>query len=334
MKATILYPDRLYDDGFIIEKSVISDNYELIGVKSFPPNEIDETLFKKAKALVTGIKLKIDKSIISILENCEIITRLGVGYDLIDIEECAKRDIPVCNVPDYGTCEVADHALALLMNFTRGISFYNNFLNENFMKNWDYSKVTSITRLSGKKVGVLGLGRIGTAFAMRAKSLGLEVVFYDPYVVDGQEKALNIEREKDLVNFISRIDFLSIHCLSNNETRGIIDKHILKEAKSNLIIINTARGDIINLEDAYKALKNKSIFGLAFDVFSKEPPDINHPLIKAYINKEEWIYNRLIITPHSAFYSPDSLLDLRKKAVKNCTNFLEGKGLSNCVNGF
>ena len=165
MSKIILYPDILFNDNFAIEKPLVGNSYSLHGVDAKSLHDIDKNILQEAVALVTGLKLKIDKSLISELDNCKIITRLGVGYDIIDVKECLRRGIPVCNVPDYGTCEVSDHALALLLNFARGISFYNENLKDDITNNWDYSSAVSITRLQGKRLGILGLGRIGTASA-------------------------------------------------------------------------------------------------------------------------------------------------------------------------
>ncbi len=335
MYKYILYPDKFFDDDFSIEKKFLKNKYKLVGLKleanQLKKNEIG--LLNNASALVMGISLQVNKKIISMLSKCSIITRAGVGYDLIDIEECKTKNIPVCNVPDYGTDEVADHSFAMILNFSRGISYYNDLLSQNLKANWNYSAAKSVVRLSKKKIGILGLGRIGIAVALRAKAFGLDVVFYDPYIDDGYDKALNIKREKNLINFIKEINFLSINCSANRANHEIINSKILKHANKNLVIVNTARGKLVDLDAIYWAIKNNEISCYGTDVFEKEPPEKDNLLIKAFQNKEDWLLGRLIISPHAAFYSPDSIINLREKAIQTCINHIEKLGTFNCING-
>ena len=328
---SILYPDSLTNDNFLYEKPIAKNRCKLTKYNAKVAQDIPGDILSDVDGLITGLQLKIDKKIIDKLSSCKIITRLGVGYDLIDIEYCGKKGIVVCNVPDYGTYEVADHAIAMIMNFARGISAYNNKLKSNMISNWNFSAVETIDRVVNKNMGIIGLGRIGTAFALRAKAFGFNVKFYDPYVPDGQEKALNIERHNNLKEFITDIDYLSIHCLANKETENLINAEILKYCKPNLTIVNTARGVIINLTDAYNALLNGNIKAIGLDVFPSEPPNKDNPLIKAWL-EEEWAQEKIILSPHSAFYSPTGLIFLREKALKTCLDHLEGNKTANCVN--
>ena len=328
---SILYPDNLTNDDFLYERPIAENRCKLIKFNASNSEEIPNDIWKNADGLITGLKMKIDKNVIDKLTSCKIITRLGVGYDLIDIKYSGNKGIIVSNVPDYGTYEVADHAIAMIMNFARGISTYNDMLKSNIKKNWNFGAVSTIDRVVNKNIGIIGLGRIGTAFALRAKAFGFNVKFYDPYIPDGQDKALNIERYHNLEELISEIDYLSIHCLANKETENLIDAKIFNICKPNLTIVNTARGVIINLDDAYTALKNNKLQAIGLDVFPNEPPNKNHSLVKAWLN-EGWAKSRIIFTPHSAFYSPTGLIFLREKALKTCLDHLEGTKTANCVN--
>ena len=328
---SILYPDNLTNDDFLYERPIAENRCKLIKFNASNSEEIPNDIWKNADGLITGLKMKIDKNAIDKLTSCKIITRLGVGYDLIDIKYSGNKGIIVSNVPDYGTYEVADHAIAMIMNFARGISTYNDMLKSNIKKNWNFGAVSTIDRVVNKNIGIIGLGRIGTAFALRAKAFGFNVKFYDPYIPDGQEKALNIERYHNLKELISEIDYLSIHCLANKETENLIDAKIFNICKPNLTIVNTARGVIINLDDAYTALKNNKLQAIGLDVFPNEPPNKNHSLVKAWLN-EGWAKSRIIFTPHYAFYSTTGLIFLREKALKTCLDHLEGTKTANCVN--
>jgi lactate dehydrogenase-like 2-hydroxyacid dehydrogenase len=328
---SVLYPDFLAKDDFKYEKPIANGICELIKYDAKKSSQIPNAIWNKADALVTGLYMKIDESLIHKLKACKIITRMGVGYDLINEVKCGESGIVVSNVPDYGTYEVADHAISLIMNFARGISEYDRLLKESINNNWHHSSVYTIDRVVKKKLGIIGLGRIGTAFALRAKAFGFDISFYDPYVPDGQEKALNINRCNKLDELMSTVDYLSIHCLANNETNNLINASILKICKPNLVIVNTARGAIIDLDAAYDALKADKIRAIGLDVLPTEPADKKHPLINAWLN-EKWADGKIVITPHSAFYSPTGLIFLREKALKTCIDHLQGVKTSNCIN--
>jgi len=181
-------------------------------------------------------------------------------------------------------------------------------------------------------LGIVGLGRIGTACALRAKSFGLNIIFYDPYVPDGQDKALNINRVKKLTDLMAQSDYVSIHCLANEETSGLFDSNLLKFCKHGQVLINTARGVIIDLNAVYDFLKTGQLGAVGLDVFSSEPPSKSNRLISAWLNKEDWLEGRLVLTPHSAFYSPDGLSFLREKALNTCLDYLSNNMIANCVN--
>ena len=172
---SVLYPDFLAKDDFKYEKPIANGICKLIKYDAKKSNEIPDEIWNKADALVTGLYMKIDESLIPKLKACKIITRMGVGYDLINEVACGESGIVVCNVPDYGTYEVADHAISLIMNFVRGISEYDRLLKESINNNWHHSSVPSIDRVVQKKLGIIGLGRIGTAFALRAKAFGFDI---------------------------------------------------------------------------------------------------------------------------------------------------------------
>jgi lactate dehydrogenase-like 2-hydroxyacid dehydrogenase len=328
---SILYPDILSNDNFKYEKPIAGDKYHLLKYDAKISDDIPDEVWEKADALVTGLYMKVDEPLIEKLKSCKIITRMGVGYDLIDEVKCGEAGIVVSNVPDYGTYEVADHAISLIMNFARGISEYDRLLKINLKENWNYSTVSTIDRVVNKNIGIIGLGRIGTAFALRAKAFGFNVSFFDPYVPDGQEKALNIERHLTLEDLITSSDYISIHCLANKETENLINDKMFKLCKPNLVIVNTARGAIIDLDAAYEALKSEKIRAIGLDVLPTEPADISHPLINAWLN-ETWAEGRIILTPHSAFYSPTGLIFLREKALTTCLNHIEGINTANCIN--
>ena len=331
-EVRILYPDVLSTDEHAVERAVAPPGVAFDIYNERDPAAIPDRVWQRCDGMVTGIRMPIDGAVIGRLESCRIITRLGVGYDLIDVAAAGARGIAVCNVPDYGTTEVADHALALLLSLTRGVARYNEAYRADAEAGWNYQIAPTVTRHGGKTFGVIGLGRIGTAAAMRAKAFGMRVTFYDPYVPDGQELALGIGRVRALADLLGQADFVTIHAPLTEDTRHLIDARAVAAMKPGLILVNTARGPIVDLDAAYDGLKSGKLGAVGLDVFDLEPPPADHPLIRAWRAGEDWIAGRCLITPHAAFYSPTSVVDLREKAVMTCVDFLTGGILRNCVN--
>jgi D-3-phosphoglycerate dehydrogenase/C-terminal binding protein len=265
-------------------------------------------------------------------DRCRIAVREGVGYDTMDLAGWGARGVPVCNVPDYGTTEVADHALGLLLSLARGTVSYQEAIRDR-PDGWSYAAAPLVRRLRGQTFAVLGLGRIGLATARRAAAFDMKVIFYDPYLPNGAELAVGYERVRSLDAVMARADILSVHTPLNEETRGMIGPALLARAKPELIVINTARGPIVDLDALGEALKAGRIAGAGLDVLPKEPADSDHPLISAYRGREPWTEGRLVLSPHAAFYSPSALEDMQRKAIEVIVAYLRDGVLMNCVNG-
>ena len=187
-------------------------------------------------------------------------------------------------------------------------------------------------RLSACVFGVVGLGRIGTAAALRAKAFGMDVVMYDPYRENGAELSIGIKRTHSLEELFARSDVVSVHVPLSAETEKLINSEVLQASKPGLILINTARGPIVDLDALYGALKADHIQAAGLYVLPEEPADPDHPLIKAWANDEAWIDHRLLITPHSAFFTPESVYDMRYKGGEVAVTYLTEGRLQNCVN--
>ena len=331
-KFKVLYPDVLSADNNAVERAISGDAVEFLIRNESDSGKIEDEIWGSSHAMVTGLSMPIDAAVVQKLKACKIIARLGVGYDLIDIEAAGAKGIAVCNVPDYGTNEVADHALALLLSLTRGISQYTETYRDSGQDGWDYKITPVMTRMVGKRFGVVGLGRIGTAAAMRAKGFGMNVIAYDPFVAHGQELALQIARAASLEDLLASADFISIHTPLTEETNHLIDAVAVSKMKTGVILVNTARGGICDLDAIYSGLRAGKIGAAGLDVFEQEPPNDNHPLISAWRARESWIEGRFVATPHSAFYSPTSSRELREKAIMTCIDHLKTGELRNCVN--
>jgi len=265
--------------------------------------------------------------------NCKIIVRMGVGYDNLDSVAWGARGVPVCNVPDYGTSEVADHAVSLMLTLARGTHYYATRLAADPVGNWGWAPGAPLMRrLRGQTFGVIGLGRIGMAAARRAKGFDMDIIFYDPHLPNGAELGIGFKRAQSLKELMQASDAISLHAPLSDETRHIINAESLSWAKDNLILINTARGPLVDIDALHAALKSNQIAGAALDVLPSEPPVPLHPLFLALQAQEAWIKDRLILTPHAAFYSPPANLDIRRKAAEVVLYYLRDGRLTNCVN--
>lgn len=260
------------------------------------------------------------------------VLRSGVGFDNLDLKAWGARGVPVFNVPDYGTSEVADHAIALMLSLTRGTATYNEAIRTHGAAAWRHASAPVVKRLRGSVFGVVGLGRIGLAAALRARGFGMEIAFYDPYLPSGMEIAVGARRCRTLEELMAMSDVVSVHAPSSESTRGLVNAAAMAAAKPGQVLINTARGVVVDVDALYDAMKAGRIAAAGLDVLPKEPADPNHKLIAAWRAREPWIEGRLVISPHAAFYSPPSVVDLRTFGVRTLVNCLETGSLANCIN--
>ena len=266
------------------------------------------------------------------LTNCRLIVRCGVGYDNIDHVFARERGIEVANVPDYGSEEVADSAIGMALALTRGFHFLNNRLQDDTSAPWSYELAKPLQRLRGETFGIVGVGRIGTATALRAKALGMRVAYYDPYAPDGRDKALGIHRVEDLDDLLRQSRVLSLHCPGTDETKNLIDGRALSLMPEGSFLVNTARGTVTDGEAIAKALQSGKLAGAAIDVLPQEPPSEDTPLLQAWRDPKHPAHHRLILNPHAAFYSEEGIDDMRIKGSNNCLRVLKGLPARNVVN--
>jgi C-terminal binding protein len=263
--------------------------------------------------------IRLTARVIDRLESCRCIVRTGVGIDNIDLRAAGERGIVVCNVPDYGTEEVADHALLLLLAGARRLMPSAAAIRAG---GWELPAAFGAPRLRGKTLGLIGCGRIGTAMARRALALGMRVVFYDPYVPDGYDKALGIERSYQLDGLLAQAQFLSLHCPLTADTRHIVNARTLALLPQGAYVVNTARGPCIDQHALLAALDNGQVAYAGLDVVEREPLDDDalrhHP--------------NVLLTPHSAFYSVEGDRELRRKGAEEARRALVGEAVRNPVN--
>ena len=328
----ILIPDAQFPGEADIEREVAGKSVVFSVHRERDPDRIADADWRACDAVLAWHRMPIPAALAERLENCRIIVRTGVGVDRLDLKACGARGIPVCNVPDCGTAEVADHAIALMLALTRGIVTYHDKVKADPAGGWHWHPGPLVRRNRGGRFGIVGLGRIGTAAARRAGVLGMEVTFYDPYVATGQEVALGLGRAETLDQLLPSCDVVSLHTPLTEETRGMIDARAIAGMKEGAVLINTSRGGVVDLDALYGGLKEGPVGGAGLDVLPSEPPDPSHPLLQAWRAEEPWLQGRLIVTPHAAFYSAAGFEDMRRKATETALAYLRGGRLRNCVN--
>ena len=284
-----------------------------------------------ADAIMVYHYLRLTRSTIERLRQCRIIVRPGVGYDGVDIAAARERGIPVCNVPDYGTEEVADSAIAMALTLARGTHFLNSRLRRG-VGDWNVDQAIPIPRLRGRRFGIVGCGRIGTAVALRAKSLGMRVAFYDPYVRDGLDKALGIERVESLPDLIRSSHIVSLHCPLTPETRGFFASNELSQMPAGAILVNTARGGIVDTDAVLDELEQGRLAGAGIDVLEREPPEPECRLLRAWRDPNHPAHDRLLLNPHTAYYCDEGSQEFRTKGAREVLRGLCGEPLRNVVN--
>jgi D-3-phosphoglycerate dehydrogenase / 2-oxoglutarate reductase len=260
----------------------------------------------------------ITRQTVSYLKRCKIVVRLGVGFDVVDGAACRERGIVVCNVPDYGVEEVANHAVALLFAVYRHILPYDRKVRQ---KGWGYQTDWPIRRLSKQKVGVIGIGRIGAQFASRIKPFVAEVAAYDPGLPPDQiEKRGAVPQ--DLRPLLESADLISLHLPLSEQTHHLINQETIGWMQRQPILINVSRGGLIDSAALAAGLRERKLSGAGLDVFEHEPA----------VPDEYLDLPNVVLSPHVAWYSEEASQQLRISAVRTIADFLTGKPAVNVVN--
>jgi len=326
----ILFPDSR-SDPLDIEREVAGADTVLVNARKDRFEAVELSAWESCDAIITRF-VPIDAKVIPHLKRTRIVVRNGVGFDVVDLKACGDAGIAVCNVPDYGTTEVADSAIAMMMTFARGTAALDAALRTDLKGGWTHVHNVTARRLRGACYGVIGLGRIGTASALRARAFGMNVAFYDPELPNGSELAFGFTRARTLNELLGMADVVTIHAPLNDSTRAIINDAAVAAMKPGAYLINTARGPICDTAALLAGLKSGKLGAVGLDVLPKEPASTADPLVAAWQENEPWIRGRMLLNPHAAFYSPDSLVDLRRKAIETAYFYLRDGKLANCVN--
>jgi len=273
-----------------------------------------------ADALLNLYFRPISEKVLKSLKKCKVISRYGIGVDTIDIEAATRHGIIVTNVPSYCVDEVSDHALGLILTCARKIVLLNKTVKDGI---WDFKVSKPVFRIRGKNLGLVGFGKIGRMVAKKAKNFGFNILFYDPYISSDIAKEYSA-KPVGIDTLLKESDFVSLHLPLNGKTRHFLDKKKFKLMKKSAFLINVSRGGVVNTDSLYRALREGWIAGAALDVIEEIPPlEKDNPLLEL---------ENLIITPHGAWYSEESIAQLQETAAEEVARVLKGEWPLSVVN--
>ena len=277
-------------------------------------SDFDIETIKKMVADVEGIilrtNIKVTREIIDAAPHLKIISRTGAGVDNIEMAAATEKGILVCNTPGVNSISVAEQALALILSVAKQLKVMDKAVHEG---NWKIRYSSKAVDIEGKTLGLVGLGHIGSLLAQKCRlAFNMKVIAYDPYV----EQAEEVKLCSSLDQVFSQSDFISIHVPYTEETHHLIDVRLLSLMKPDSCLINTSRGSIVDEKALGEALNNKSIAGAGLDVFEKEPPSPDDPLLK---------FDNVITTPHSSALSRECVMKVAMTAAQATVDYLEGK---------
>merc|ERR1719394_464896 len=314
-----------------VEMPILKDVATVAFCDAQSTSEIHEKVLNEAVGALMWHTIQLTKEDLEKFKALRIVVRIGSGVDNIDVKAAGEMGIAVCNVPGYGVEEVADSTLCLILNLYRRTYWLANQVKEGKkISGPEQLKDAAFgcARIRGDTLGIVGLGRIGSAVALRAKAFGFNVIFYDPYLPDGIEKSLGLERVYTLQDLLFKSDCVSLHC-TLNEHNHLINEYTIKQMRPGAFLVNTARGGLVDEAALALALKDNRIRACAVDVHENEPYNVfsgNSPLKDA---------PNLIVTPHAAFYSEAAAIELREMAASEVRRAIVGRipeTLRNCVN--
>jgi D-3-phosphoglycerate dehydrogenase len=246
-------------------------------------------------------------TVFAALPEVRIVSRLGAGFDTVNIDDARRFGVWVANSPDYGVGEVATHALGMALALVRHLPIYDRHVRAG---NWHYTSAGKLRRVSDMTLGILGLGRIGKRMAHLSQNAFGRILACDPYIADGDfpQHVRRVAREE----LFRESDVVSLHVPLNDETRGIANAKMLSLMKNGSFLVNTARGAVADVDDVLAALDSGRLDAAALDVLPKEPPEADHPVLR---------HPRVLLSPHAAFYSVEGERELRRKAAQNLVDW-------------
>lgn len=269
-------------------------------------------MMSEATVIVVEASVAIDETVINQLEKCKAILSFGTGFDNIDVQAAYRRNIAVCNLPDYCSDEVADHTLSLILSLLRRIPNYNADLKSG---KWNSISAKPLHRFQDTVIGLLGFGRIAQKVAERLKPFGFTIIAYDEYVDE------NIFSNKgvtavSLDKVLSESNLLSLHVPLTQETENLLNEETMRKLPKDAMVVNTCRGGIIDETSLVKLIDEGGLSGAAIDVFLSEPPNLANDIFQR---------DDIITTPHAAYYSIESIEEMQTRTAENALRVLQDK---------
>ena len=316
----IVITDNLFDHSREEEQVFSDDRFILESYRHLKQAELLKVV-KGADALLVNMA-RIDRELIESLDKCRIISRYGIGYDNVDVDAAAEKGIFVGIVPDYCVTEVAEHAAALLLSCARRIPQRHSLVRKG---HWRDSPGHRIHRIKGSTLGILGYGQTGQAMHHQVKGFGFSRILVSSRSLSPGQDLENGAMAVSFEDLISNSDYLSIHLPLNNDTRGLLGEEQLMAMKPGSVLVNTARGGLICEKSLYRALTAGPLRAAALDVFESEPPDQANPLLSL---------DNVVLTDHEAYFSEQSVVDLKRKTAMNAyATLIDGAPVCQVVTG-
>jgi len=306
----ILIIENIHESGIKLLKEKKDFTFEII-------DNSDPVFIKKKIDDCDAIVLRtfrLSAELINSAKKLQIISRHGVGYDNVDLDTIKKRNITLAITATTNAVAVVEHVFFMMLNISKGHDMYDKCV-----KSGEFSKRSQLPRtieLWNKKILIVGFGRIGQNLIKRCLGFEMEVFVYDPFIDENKINSLGGKKVSNINSIIKDMDYVSVHVPLNDKTRNLINLNNMKTMKKTAILINAARGGVINESDLEVALNKNYIFGAGLDVFEKEPPDINNPLLK---NK------KVFLSPHVASFTEECMQRMSKETIQNIIDFFEKK---------
>ena len=309
----------------------VTDHIEDFSIEREILGEFFEDKISDKTSIILVWHKEINENFLRKYPSIRAIVRYGVGYDNIDLDFCKKNNIVVANTPDYGVDEVADTALAMILYLTRKIGKLEN-LAKNDSRYWIGKDINqNMRRLNKLNLGIIGLGRMEVP-QLRNFCHFQKVGFYDPYIPNGYEKVFGINRYKSLSELLKNSDIVSINTPLNEETEGLVNEDFLNKMKKGSFLINLSRGPIVQNNDLiFKKLISNHLQGYGTDVWTNEPPLENDKFYKYLRRGSNDLNGRVIINPHTAYYSAEASYECRSKACSTCLDIIYDRTINTRV---
>ena len=309
-KKKILIIQPIHEAG--IKLLMDNSNYEYEIIENLEAQDIKSKISNCDAISIRTAKLS--GELINCSKNLKIISRHGVGYDNIDLTASKEKNITLAITATANAIAVAEHVLFMLLNIAKRKSMYDDSVKSGNFSN--RNKLPKTIEIWNKNILIAGFGRIGQCLIKRCKGFEMNVFVYDPFVSKEVVESLGGKKVENLEDSIKNMDAVSLHVPLNDKTKNLINYNLLRTMKKNCIIINAARGGIINEIDLDRALNENLIFGAGLDVFEKEPPDQNNPLLKN---------ERVFLSPHTAAFTEECMVRMGKETIQNIIDFFEKK---------